>query len=131
MLINKHPKPIVVTRRVIFALFLRELKTRFGEYKLGVFWIFLDPLIQVAFFMLLFGYIFKRVMPNVDYTVYATTGILTWLMFKNVLTKGMAAIESNKGLLIFRIVETVLVINLGNSEEFLSLIKYFLLFFQS
>jgi capsular polysaccharide transport system permease protein len=97
-----NTSPIIIVKRVIYALFLRELKTRFGDYKLGIFWVFLDPLIQIMFFVMLFGYIFKRVMPNVDYTVYVATGILTWLMFKNVLTRGMVAIESNKGLFVFR-----------------------------
>lgn len=104
---NKSPTPIVVVRRVIYALFLRELKTRFGEYKLGILWVFLDPLIQIAFFVALLGYIVKRVMPNVDYTVYAATGILTWVMFRSVLTRGMAAIKANHALFIFRQVKPI------------------------
>jgi capsular polysaccharide transport system permease protein len=97
----KNPPPIVIAKRVIYALFLKELKTRFGQYKLGVFWFFLDPLIQVAFFGVLFGYIAKRVMPNVDYTVYVTTGILTWMMFRNVLNRGITAIDSAKVFFVF------------------------------
>ncbi|MFK7967751.1 MAG: ABC transporter permease [Rickettsiaceae bacterium] len=102
MKITKNPPPIVIVRRVIYAIFLKELKTRFGDYKLGIFWIFLDPVIQVAFFVVFFGYVIGRVMPNVDYTVYVTTGILTWLMFKNVLNHGITAIKSDKSLFIFR-----------------------------
>lgn len=94
--------PFVIFRRVIYALLIRELKTRFGEYKLGLFWIFMEPLIQLGLFIFLLGYIYKRVMPNMDYTLFATSGILTWTMFKNLISRGIVSIDANRALFAFR-----------------------------
>lgn len=102
MYISNTTTSFVIFRRVVYALLLRELKTRFGEYRLGILWVFIDPLIQIVFFITILGYVYKRVMPNVDYTVYVASGILTWSMFKSVLTRGMVSIDANRALFTFR-----------------------------
>ncbi|WBA82901.1 hypothetical protein [Endozoicomonas sp. GU-1] len=35
---------------VIHALMVREMKTRFGDYRLGYAWALLEPLFQILFF---------------------------------------------------------------------------------
>ncbi len=92
----------IIFNRVIYALLLRELKTRFGEYRLGILWVFMGPLIQLSLFIVLLGYVYKRVMPNVDYMVFAASGISTWSMFKSVVTRGIASINANRALFAFR-----------------------------
>lgn len=54
----------------IRALFLRELQTRFGHYRIGYVWAFLEPALNVIFMLILFGAIVKRVLPGIDYTVF-------------------------------------------------------------
>jgi len=101
MRISNKAKPFVIFTRVIYALLIRELKTRFGEHRLGIIWVFMEPLIQLGLFITLLGYILKRVMPNVDYTIFAASGILTWTMFKNVINRGITSIKANQALFVF------------------------------
>ena len=44
-----------VLRDVTFGLLIRELKTRFGSYRLGYAWALLDPLLIIGAFSLIFG----------------------------------------------------------------------------
>lgn len=43
-----------VMRRLIFALFLREIRTRFGKYQLGYAWALLEPVSSIAVLLLVF-----------------------------------------------------------------------------
>ncbi len=94
--------PVLVFRRVIYALLIRELKTRFGAQRFGMFWVVADPIIQVGVMVSIFGLLSQHVMPNVDYAVYVALGIIPWFMFSDVVQRGMAALDSNRGLLVFR-----------------------------
>lgn len=44
-----------VLRDVTFGLLIRELKTRFGSYRLGYAWALIDPLLIIGAFSLIFG----------------------------------------------------------------------------
>ncbi len=102
MPVNFTRSPLVVMRRVLHALMLREVMTRFGSYRLGALWLILDPLIQVGVMVALFAGILNRVMPNVEYAIYLATGIVPWLMFGDIVNRGMASVNANKGLFSFR-----------------------------
>ena len=51
----------------IRALLLRELQTRFGQYRLGYFWIFLEPLLNIGILLLIFGAIREVISHKVYY----------------------------------------------------------------
>ena len=44
----------------IRALLLRELQTRFGQYRLGYLWVFLEPLLTIGVMVVLFGTVMQR-----------------------------------------------------------------------
>lgn len=91
-----------IQRAVTFALFLRELKTRFGGQWLGVFWTLLEPLAHLAFLMLVFGYIRRRVLPGIEYPVFLITGLIPFLMFKSLVLRLMDSVDANRGLFGYR-----------------------------
>ncbi len=91
-----------IQRSVIFALLMRELKTRFGSYRLGYFWALLEPLSHVAVFVVIFGVIMDRTMPGVNYPMFLVTGIMPWLLFSNIVNRGMVAVTSNAALFNYR-----------------------------
>lgn len=121
----QQKSPLVVARRVIHALLMREILTRFGSYRLGALWLILDPLIQVGVFVLLFAGILNRVMPNVDYAVYLATGLVPWLMFGDIINRGMSSVSSNKGLFSFREVKPI---DAFFARVFLEVLIYFFVF---
>lgn len=44
-----------IQRDVVFAIFVREMITRFSTYTLGNIWLVLEPLIMMVLFIILFG----------------------------------------------------------------------------
>ena len=103
-------KPVMTTKRtswqinkaVIFALLMREMRTRFGNYRLGYMWALLEPAMHIAVFALLFGYVMQRTMPGIDYTLFLVSGIIPWLLFNSILSRGMSAVSANSGLFGYR-----------------------------
>ena len=91
----------------IRALFLRELQTRFGNYRLGYLWAFLEPALNVIFMLILFGAIAKRTLPGIDYSVFLINGILPFFVFMRSATQSLSAIQSNQGLLSYRSVKPI------------------------
>jgi capsular polysaccharide transport system permease protein len=91
-----------INKAVIFALLMREMRTRFGEYRLGYLWALLEPAMHIAVFALLFGYVMQRTMPGIDYTLFLVSGIIPWLLFNSILSRGMSAVSANRGLFGYR-----------------------------
>ncbi len=87
---------------MLFALLVRELKTRFGHYRLGYLWALIEPAAHVLVLFVIFGYVFKRTLPGIDYPVFFTTGIVPYFMFNHMVTRGMGAVSANIGLFAYR-----------------------------
>lgn len=96
-----------IQRSVIFALFLRELKTRFNtpiQYVYGI----LDPLIQVVAFSVFFWIMGRKSrLVGVPTTMFLVTGIVPWYFFRAVVFRSMAVVRSNSGLFFYRQVKPV------------------------
>ena len=71
-----------------------------GKYKgsfLGILWSFLNPLLQVLVYYIVFPYLMRGAsIPN--YIVYLVTGIIPWTFFSTVITSGTKAIIMNEGI---------------------------------
>ncbi|WP_151791649.1 ABC transporter permease [Acinetobacter soli] len=89
------------------ALFLRELQTRFGQYRLGYFWILLEPALHIGFMLLLFGRISNSIIPGIDYEIFLVNGILPFFMFRTTLSKALDAVQANKGLFSYKPVKPI------------------------
>ena len=71
-----------------------------GKYKgsfLGVLWSFLNPLLQVAVYAIVFPYIMRVKTDN--YLQYLIVGIIPWTFFTTVLNQGMIAVRMNSGII--------------------------------
>lgn len=87
---------------VIFSLVLREVKGRFGKSRLSVVWFIVEPLLHIAGMMLFITILRGRQVSGFDYPVYLLVGIAPFLLFKNIVLKGMEAINANKALFVYR-----------------------------
>lgn len=94
-------------RAAIRALLLRELQTRFGQYRLGYVWVFLEPLFTIGIMLFLFGAVMKRTLPGMEYEIFLINGILPFFMFRSGVTQALSAIQSNKGLFSYRPVKPI------------------------
>ncbi len=87
--------------RVIQALLMRETKTRYGKFKLGYVWAFIEPIMQIAVFgvfHLLAGHSSISGMPVIPFLI---TGFTPFLMFRHIMGQTTNAVESNRSLLAF------------------------------
>jgi len=91
-----------IQQSVIFALFIRELRTRFGSYKGGYIWLLVEPIAHIIVLTLTFAYIRQRGISGIDIQVFLVTGIAPFLLFKNIALRIMDGIDANRGLLSFR-----------------------------
>jgi capsular polysaccharide transport system permease protein len=108
-----------VMQASIRALILRELQTRFGQYRLGYLWVFLEPLLTIGIMVLVFGTIMQKTLPGINYEVFLLNGIIPFFMFRTGVTLGISATESNKGLFSYRPVKPIDALLARNVLEFL------------
>ena len=87
---------------VIKALFLRELKTRFGETRLGYFWVFFEPMIHVTMLIFIFTFIKSRMIPNVPFELFLITGIVPFFLLRNIVYSVMDGAKANKSLFFYK-----------------------------
>lgn len=94
--------PWQIQKSVAFALFIRELKSRFGTYKGGYLWMLAEPLAHVVILSTIFSTAKLLTLFAIDIPVFLTTGIVPFLLLKNVTLRVMDGVESNRGLFGFR-----------------------------
>jgi lipopolysaccharide transport system permease protein len=85
-------------RELLCALVGRELKLRYKQTALGVTWVFLQPLVSMLIFTVIFGYLAKMPSDGIWYPVFALTGLLPWTYFSQALTRSSGALVSNSNL---------------------------------
>lgn len=83
---------------VVFTVFLRELKSRFGRYNLGYLWALAEPIFIVIVMSLIRGLLTKSNMAGLPPILFFASGFLTFSLFRNIITASISAIESNMGL---------------------------------
>lgn len=91
-----------IQKRVIGALMLRELTTRFGRENIGFLWIMVEPLL----FAVLVG-ILWRVMKGpeeygVDIVAFVVSGYIPLVLFRSSLSRSVSAFTANGSLLYHR-----------------------------
>lgn len=91
-----------VLRDVTFGLLIRELKTRFGSYRLGYAWALLDPLLMIGAFSLIFGMRSQSGFGGVPVQVFITAGYLPFMFFNKVVSQLKTAVNANMGLFCYR-----------------------------
>ncbi len=101
--LNQTPRSsFQVLRDVTFGLLIRELKTRFGSYRLGYAWALLDPLLIIGAFSLIFGMRSSGGFGGVPAPLFITASYLPFLFFRNVVSKMQSAVTANMGLFCYR-----------------------------
>jgi capsular polysaccharide transport system permease protein len=96
-----------IQRRVVHALLMRELITRFGRENLGVLWLVAEPMLftlGVATLWTAAGLRHGSTMPIV---AFAVTGYSSVLMWRNSANRSGGAIAQNKQLLFHRNVRVI------------------------
>jgi len=93
--------------RVINALMLRELTTRFGRENIGFLWIMAEPLL----FALLVGFLWRSLKGplefGVDVIAFAVTGYIPLVLFRSCVQRGVSIFTANGSLMYHRQISIV------------------------
>lgn len=93
---------IQIQKAVIFALFVRELKTRFGQYRLSYFWVVLEPVAHVVVLSIVWTVLGREEFAGIPVPFFLMTGIVPFLFFQRTATQCMNAFRANQGLFTYR-----------------------------
>lgn len=85
-------------KSVLFALILREMRGMFEARRFGAFWLFFEPVAQVAIIMAIFSFRSVEVVSGVEGPVFFMTGMIPYFLMRNIATKGMEAVNANRAL---------------------------------
>lgn len=96
-----------IQKAVVFALFVRELKTRFGKYRLGYVWALIEPMAHVIAISFIWHAMGHADFAGIPVALFLATGIIPYLFFKKTTTLCMGAVEANRGLFNYRQVRPV------------------------
>lgn len=108
---------LFVQGRVIGALILRELMTRFGRRGGGFIWIFIEPLLFIAIIGA-FRYMWRGgVRHDFNPVVFAFVSLVPFLMFRHILARAADAVAANRSLLFHRQVTALDVVLARNVLE--------------
>ena len=80
--------------RVIYAIMLRDIRTRFGQMKLGYFWALMEPITHLMTLGAMF-YLLNHGPPPVgdNLFLYYITGLIPYLMFSHISNDVMTAAD--------------------------------------
>ena len=89
-------KEIYNYRQMIYSLVNKELKVRYKGSILGFFWTFLNPLLQLIVYTIVFSVILKSSIKN--FHIYLFVGLVPWIFFTTCIQAGSVSVVANKDL---------------------------------
>lgn len=96
-----------IQRRVIGALLMREILTRYGRHNIGFLWIFVEPMLFTLGVAALWSFIGAHHGSSLPIVAFALTGYSSVLLWRNMSGRCISAIEPNLSLLYHRHVKII------------------------
>ena len=80
---------IITHSRVVHALILREMRTRFGRAQLGYLWALIEPTLFVLIFFALFALRGRTAVSGMPIALFLLTGTIPFIMFRDTMMRSM------------------------------------------
>jgi ABC-2 type transport system permease protein/capsular polysaccharide transport system permease protein len=96
-----------VQGRVIYALLMREILTRYGRHNIGFLWLFMEPLLFTTGVTILWSMAKSLHGSSLPIVAFALTGYSSVLLWRNMPARCIGAIEPNLALMYHRNVKTI------------------------
>ena len=88
--------------RVVGALLMREIITRYGRNNIGFLWLFVEPLLLTLVIVLLWKFLRADRVSSLNIIAFVITGYPMAMMWRNVSNRAIGAIAANASLLYHR-----------------------------
>jgi capsular polysaccharide transport system permease protein len=95
-------RSLQIQGRVVWALLLREVITRFGRRNVGVLWLMLEPMLFTLGVTAMWSAAGLKHASSIPIVAFAITGYSSVLMWRNTVSHCVQAIQSNLNLLYHR-----------------------------
>nr|ART37696.1 E72 [uncultured bacterium] len=93
--------------RVIYALFMREVLTRYGRHNIGFLWLFVEPMLFTTGVTILWTVSKASHGSSLPIVAFALTGYSSVLLWRNMPARCIGAIEPNLALMYHRNVKAI------------------------
>lgn len=97
--VRVNESPFVIQKRVIGALFLREILTRYGRNNIGFLWLFLEPMMFTGVITAFWSATRSIHGSNMPIVAFALTGYSCLILWRTMPNRCTGALKSNKTLL--------------------------------
>jgi len=101
---------LVTQGRIINALLFRELQSRFGRLQFGALWLLIEPLAYAAILTFVKSFIGRNSPIGTSLEIFFFTGLVPYMMFRNLSSRLLGAIDNNRALLYLPIITNIDVI---------------------
>lgn len=102
-----HQTPWQIQRSVIFACFIRDINARFGRLQFGYFWALAEPIMYILVSSLIRGRFTGAPHAGLPTMVFFTSGVLPFLLFRNIVNGSVGVIEANMSLFNYQRVKPI------------------------
>ena len=90
-------KELYAYRQMIFSLVKKDLRGRYKGSVLGFLWTFINPLLQLVVYTVVFSFILKS---NIErYYLYLFVALIPWIFFSSAITVGASSVVAQKDLI--------------------------------
>ena len=96
--INLDLKDIWTHRELLYFLTWRDVKVRYKQTAIGVFWVILQPVLTTAIFTVLFSGFERFATGAVPYPLFALSGLLVWFFVNTSITNASNSLIGNQNL---------------------------------
>ncbi len=86
-------------RELLGFLVWRDIKVRYKQTFLGILWILLQPVVNIAVFSLLFGSLLSVPSGDVPYPIFLYSALLPWSYFSRSLTRSTTSVVNSSHLI--------------------------------
>lgn len=85
-------------RALLWQLVRRDIRVRYAQTVLGAAWAVLQPVVSMAIFTAIFGYLARVPSGNVPYALMALAGLVPWTYFATVVAASSDSLLTNREL---------------------------------
>lgn len=90
-----------IQARVVYALTLRETRTRYGAHKAGYLWALLEPVFWIGTFFGMFWFIGRTMPGGMEMIPFLATGVLPYDIAVKTLDRVSLSVDGNRPLLFY------------------------------
>lgn len=101
-------RSLAIQWRIVYALIMREIITRYGRHNIGFAWLFAEPMLFTVGIVILWATVHgAKSTHDINVAAFAITSYSTVLVWRNIIGRCTVAIEPNAALLYHRNVKTI------------------------